>query len=810
MSAETRRLEEYRAKRDFGRTREPRDGNAPAGTGRFVIHEHSATRWHLDLRLERDGVLVSFALPNGLPDDPTANRKAVHTEDHPVEYLDFEGVIPEGQYGAGEMRVWDRGTYRCHSWQPKKIVVDLAGARLRGTFALFHVGPEEKDWLIHRMDQPATHRDPMPEHVVPMLARLSTLPRDDEGWAYEVKWDGVRAVGHFTPGRVRFESRTLNDITRQYPELRPLGRVLGTRTAVLDGEIVALDDRGAPSFELLQRRMHLTGEAEIRSRASSVPVTYMIFDLLYLDGELLLRHPYRERRALLESLSLAGPAWSVPASFEGEGEQFLEASRRQGLEGIVAKRVRSPYQPGKRTGDWLKVKNTARQEVVIGGWLPGKGRREGELGALLVGVFDDGRLRFTGKVGTGFDAATLADLRQRLGKLRRETSPFAGRQPAKGAIFVEPELVAEVEFTEWTSQGMLRHPSFRGLRTDKPPVEVVREHPEQADGDFADPVLEPLTLDDLLAGAEAQGDGRIEVEVDGRRLRLSNLDKVLWPKTGTTKAELIDYALRIAPVMLPQIKGHPLTLKRYPNGVDGPTFFEKRCPAHRPQWVQTEPVWSDRHHGMIDYCLVCDRPTLVWLANLAAIELHVNLSLAGAFDRPTMCMFDLDPGPGAGIVECCLVAQALQRMLERLGLESYAKTSGGKGLQVAVPLNHPDATFDETKGFARTVAELFEQELPDRVVARMDKSLRAGKVFIDWSQNDPYKSTICAYSPRGRPEPTVSTPVSSDEVERCAERGDPRMLRFTFGSVLERLDREGDLFGPVVSLVQQLPAGERG
>jgi bifunctional non-homologous end joining protein LigD len=807
MSTRSGRLEEYRAKRDFGHTPEPRQGDAPAGSGRFTIQEHSARRWHLDLRLERDGVLVSFALPNGLPDDPDENRKAVHTEDHPAEYLEFEGVIPEGQYGAGEMRVWDRGTYRCHSWQPQKIVVDLEGARVRGQFALFHVGPDEKDWLIHRMDRPQERRDPMPEHVVPMLARLSTLPSGDEGWAYEVKWDGVRAIGHFTPGRVRLESRTLNDLTRQYPELRPLGRMLGTRTAVLDGEIVALDDRGRPSFERLQRRMHLTGEGEIRSRAASIPVTYMIFDLLYLDGELLYGKPYRERRALLESLGLEGPAWSVPASFQGEGAQFLEASRAHGLEGIVAKRVASAYQPGKRTGDWLKIKNTARQEVVIGGWLPGKGRREGELGALLVGVYEGSRLRYAGRVGTGFDAATLADLRQRLEQLRRTTSPFAGRRPAKEAVFAEPDLVAEVEFSEWTSQGMLRHPSYRGLRTDKRPREVVREHPEQVDTDLAPPALEPLTLDDLLAHAEELGDGRLEVEVDGRRLRLSNLDKVLWPKTGTTKGELVDYVLRIAPVMLPHISGHPLTLKRYPDGVDGPKFFEKRCPAHRPQWVRTEPVWSDRHHGMIDYCLVCDRPALVWLANLAAIELHVNLHLAGAFERPVMCMFDLDPGPGAGMPECCRVALSLRGMLDRLGLQCYAKTSGSKGLQVAVPLNHPDATFVQTKGFARRVAELFEQEVPDLVVARMDKGARAGKVFIDWSQNDPYKSTICAYSARGRPEPTVSTPVSWDEVERCAESGDTRMLSFTMDAVLERVDRDGDLFGPVVSVVQQLPPG---
>jgi bifunctional non-homologous end joining protein LigD len=318
------------------------------------------------------------------------------------------------------------------------------------------------------------------------------------------------------------------------------------------------------------------------------------------------------------------------------------------------------------------------------------------------------------------------------------------------------------------------------------------------------PAVPPL--DGLIAAGRALGDGRVEVEVEGRRLRLSNLDKVLWPATGTTKRELIDYVMRVSPALLPHIRGRPLTLKRYPDGVEGVKFFEKRCPAHRPEWVQTEPIWSDRHGRMVDYCVVADLPTLVWLANLAAIELHVDLHVAGAFAHPTVLVLDLDPGPGTGIVECCRVAQLLRSTFDRLGLESHAKTSGSKGLQVYAPLNDGDATFDRTKDFARTLAQLFEREAPDLVVWRMTKTLREGKVLIDWSQNDPYKSTICAYSPRAKQLPTVSTPVTWDEVDACADAGDQDALRFAMDDVLQRVAAHGDLFARVATTRQSLPA----
>ena len=471
-------LGEYREKRSFDETPEPRGGRSAQSTGnRFVVQQHDARRLHWDLRLERDGVLVSWALPRGFPDTPDQNRLAVHTEDHPLEYLTFEDVIPAGQYGGGKMTVWDTGTYEAEKFTEDKVVLRFDGGRVRGRYALFQT--RNDDWLIHRMDEPDAGRDPMPEEIIPMAATLSKLPRDSNGWGYEIKWDGVRAIAYGEPGRLRLVSRTLRDITSQYPEVGALARDLGARHVVLDGEIVAFDADGRPSFQRLQPRMHVESESEIRRRRSDTPVTYVIFDLLYLDGRSLLDRPYEERRRELEALALGGPSWQVPAFQLGEGEAFLAASKKQGLEGIIAKRLGSAYQTGRRSLDWLKVKNVRRQEVVIGGWVAGQGRREGELGSLLVGYYEgdrpERRLRYAGKVGTGFDGPALRLLGERLEPLWTKNSPFTGRQPQKDAVFVEPKLVCEVEFSEWTGSGTLRHPSYQGLRDDKPATEVVRE-----------------------------------------------------------------------------------------------------------------------------------------------------------------------------------------------------------------------------------------------------------------------------------------------------------------------------------------------
>jgi bifunctional non-homologous end joining protein LigD len=428
---------------------------------------------------------------------------------------------------------------------------------------------------------------------------------------------------------------------------------------------------------------------------------------------------------------------------------------------------------------------------VIAGWLPGEGRRTDRIGALLMGVYDeDGALRYAGRVGTGFTDRTLDDLRARLAPLRRAESPFstAPKLP-RSAAFVDPELVAEIEFREWTGEGVMRAPSFKGLRDDKPAQAVVRE-----DRTGVDPATPEALFDDVAR----LPDGSLSVHVDGRALKISNWDKVLFPQTGFTKGDLIAYYARIAPAALPHLRDRPLTLKRYPNGVEAPYFYEKQSPSHRPEWVQTVRV------GGVDYTLCQDRPTLVWLANLADIELHTSLSLAADSQRPAMLVFDLDPGPPAGIVECCDVALVLRGMFAALGLESVIKTSGSKGMQMYVPLN-TDVSYVQTKPFARQVAELLEQRLPERVVSRMTKRLRGGKVLVDWSQNDDHKTTVTVYSVRARERPTVSTPVSWQEVQACRDAGDPEILSFDTDEALQRIARDGDLFAMLLSTTQALP-----
>jgi bifunctional non-homologous end joining protein LigD len=473
-------LGEYERKRDFDSTPEPapKKRGKKKGAPRFVVQEHSARRLHWDLRLEHEGVAVSWAVPNGIPADPSENRKAVHTEDHPLEYLEFEGEIPAGEYGAGTMRIWDRGTYEVHKWEAGKIVVSFAGGRLSGRYSLFRAGGEERDWMIHRIDPAAEQRDPFPEAIVPMLAKLSELPAKDDGWAVEVKWDGVRAIAYCRPGRLQLQSRNLNEITAQYPEVRRLSRQLGARDALLDGELVAFDEDGRPSFERLQQRIHQTSESVVRRRMKTHPVTYVIFDLLYLEGRNLTGEPYSRRRELLEGLELEGESWQTPGYSVDHARELLAASAEQKLEGIVLKRLDSRYAPGKRTGSWLKVKNLGRQELVIGGWQPGEGRRRNRLGSILIGYFDEGgQLQYAGKVGTGFSDRDLDDLMQRLAPLERKTNPFAGRKGPRQARYVEPELVAEIEFRELTAEGMVRHGSFKGLREDKPAGEVGIERP---------------------------------------------------------------------------------------------------------------------------------------------------------------------------------------------------------------------------------------------------------------------------------------------------------------------------------------------
>jgi bifunctional non-homologous end joining protein LigD len=646
-----------------------------------VIQQHDATRLHWDLRLEREGVLASWAIPNGLPRDPDSDRKAVRTEDHPLEYLSFEGEIPKGEYGAGTMEIWDSGTYEPEAWEERKVVIDLQGERVRGRYALFHAGAEEKDWMIHRIDPPADPDwEPIPDALVPMQASRGELPRAQRGFGYEIDWGGVRVLAYSEPGRLSLRDSNLDDVTARYPEVRRLNRQLGSHSAVLDGEICAFTPDGHPSAERLAQRIDAS-EEESRRRAKRVPVSYVIFDLLYLDGRLLLELPYRERRERLAELDLGGAAWQAPDYFRGDGRELLEASARLGVTGIVAKRLDSAYEPGSRSRAWIEV---------------------GRMGA----------------AGQG-----------------------------------EPE------------------------RDERP---------------------------EALVPARSRRARKLELEVAGRSLTVSNLGKLMYPDAGFSKADVIDYYARIAAVLLPHVRERPLTLKRYPDGVGGAYFFEKACPEHRPAWVATTPIWSERHQGEIDYCVVTEEATLIWLANLADLEIHPSLSRRDDPERPTSMVFDLDPGAPAGLLDACQVALWLRGLFDQLGLRAFAKVSGGKGIHLHVPLNG-EHTYDEVKPFARQIAETLEQRFGDRVIANMAKAKRAGRVLIDWGQNDRHKTTASVYSLRARDRPTVSVPLEWEELERaCAEESE-QSLRFEAAQALARVADRGDLFAPVLSLRQRLP-----
>jgi bifunctional non-homologous end joining protein LigD len=487
-------LASYRSKRDPGRTPEPvpADGPSKAGgkkkTGRkkgeaqpptFVIQEHHASSLHWDFRLEHDGVLASWALPKGLPVSPDQNHLAVQVEDHPLEYGSFSGTIPEGEYGGGTVSIWDRGTYELEKWRPDEVMVVLHGGRAQGRYVLFPT--RGKNWMIHRMDPAPEGFEPLPAKMSPMLAVADRLPPDDNEWAYEFKWDGMRVLVWVDGGRIRLVSRNDNDVTRSFPELRGLGESLGSHQALLDGEVVVFGPEGRPSFSRLQHRIHTGSPSAVKRLEAEHPASLVIFDLLHLDGASLLTHTYEDRRAALEALQLGSPSWAVTPSFtDVTGDEILSASVDAGMEGVVAKRRSGPYRPGRRSRDWIKVKNLRTQEVVIGGHTRGTGARSADFGALLLGVPSGGKgkLTFVGKVGTGFSERDRRDLLADLTRLDRSTSPFDTSLPAalvRGTTWVSPKLVGEVRFSEWTPDGHLRHPVWRGLRPDKSTGDVRRE-----------------------------------------------------------------------------------------------------------------------------------------------------------------------------------------------------------------------------------------------------------------------------------------------------------------------------------------------
>ena len=891
-------LEVYRSKRDFGKTPEPA-GEAPGGEGRrFTVQKHRATALHYDFRLEIGGVLVSWAVPKGPTLDPDEKRLAMRTEDHPIEYLDFEGVIPRGEYGAGDVIVWDWGT-----WEPEEtrapaaslkkgeLKFRLRGERLQGRFTIVRTSgrhgedDERERWLLlHKRDEaavagwdaadhptsvksgrtndevqadaparwdgraPAAEAEidlsaaraaPMPDFVEPMRATLATGPFSDPAWLYEVKWDGYRVEAVIRGREVRLWTRNRQDAARYFPTLAEAGGWIEADEAIVDGEVIAVDEQGRPDFSLLQdvtglRGLHGQGSHGDRPRASAeervaIPIVYQAFDLLHLDGRSLLGVPLEDRKRLLRSVLREHPMVRYGSHVVTDGEAFVEAARQQELEGVVAKLRRSPYEPGRRSKSWLKIKLRREQEVVVAGWLEGRGSHR-DLGSLIVAVHEGDRLRHAGQVGSGIDTKTRRELRARLDELARGDAPLDPVPRLRGAHWVEPRIVIRVEFAEWTTDGLLRQAAFKGFEIGKAASAVRRERPvdtaraasaaERAVPDAASRhesaraarasagkrAAAPAATNDLdtaltaLDAIPKEGMWKFA----GRELRVTNLDKVLFPPRGNepplTKRDLLRYHASVAAVLVPYLAGRGTTVQRFPNGVAAKGFWQKDLPGHAPPWVGR---WTYHHHeeGPKDYVVVEEPATLAWLAQEGAVELHPWTSRTDAPDKPTFALIDIDPGESTTFEEVLVLARLFRTALEHLGVRAAPKVTGKRGVQIWIPIERR-YSFDETRDWVEGVSRAVGQTVPDLVSWEWAKTARRGRARLDFTQNAINKTLVAPYSPRPSPGAPVSAPIRWEELD------DPELApdRWTIRTLPARLAEVGDLFAPALGPGQRLPA----
>jgi bifunctional non-homologous end joining protein LigD len=764
-------LGEYRRKRDPKQTPEPFSGPGPAaGAPIFVIQRHDARRLHYDLRLEEDGALASWAVPKGVPLEPGDRALAVHVEDHPLEYATFEGEIPAGQYGAGTVEVWDTGTYELLERKKNgQRTFALHGRRLEGSWSLIpaQLDGKEQNWLlIRRSDDGAA---PSGRTYRPMLATPELRVPHGDDWRFEVKFDGYRALAYVHGGDCRLVSRNGNDLTERFAQVaREVVNATKSPNAVLDGEVTRVDENGRASFSELQQ--------------GSGALVYFVFDLLELDGEPLVDEPLLERKARLKEL-LDGRNRVVNYSdhFE-DGDALFDVAQERGLEGVIAKRASSTYKEGKRTRDWLKVKTENNDEFVVAGYTRGEGRRADSFGSLVLAVNEGGELRYVGNVGTGFNEKEIQRLLGLLRPLHRDTTPFSTvpKMPRvrRGDVqWVEPKLVAQVRYGEWTHDGHLRHPAYLGLREDKDPAEVTRPGP----------------ADEVSTGVVRRGK---------RELQLSNLDKPFWPDEGISKGDLLRYYEQIAPVLLPHVAHRPFTMRRYPDGAYGKAFFQKDAPSHMPDWInrfraQVSTRDKERTRKWIEFPVVDDELGLLWMVNMGCIDMNTWYSRVDRPDRPDFVLFDLDPTPEVPWAQTMQVAQILKQLLDSLGLESFPKTSGGKGFHVLVPIERR-ATYEDTRSFSEIVAGAIARAHPKLATTEWSKARRRG-VLIDANQNGEGKTIASAYSVRPRPGAPVSTPLRWDEVNEELDPG-----RYTMTAVLERVQQLGDLHAGMLTTKQSL------
>jgi bifunctional non-homologous end joining protein LigD len=772
-------LREYERKRDRKKTPEPFSGKRKGKQPTFVVQRHDARRLHYDFRLERNGALASWAVPKGIPLEVGERHLAVHVEDHPLDYGSFEGEIPKGQYGAGTVEIWDSGTYELvEEKRDGGLTVRLHGKKLEGLWTLVpaHLDGKEQNWLLLRkQDDGAAPARPRRKYAA-MLATLSDpkrMPRGD-GWEFEIKWDGYRIVSRVAGGEAELRTRKDQDYTDRFGNVaKELVKALKTPDCVVDGEVCALDEEGRPSFSAMQQ-----GKA-------GTPIVYYVFDLLEVDGEPVVDLALSERRRRLRKL-LDGRNRTVQFS-EGfaDGPALYEAAQERRLEGIMGKRLDSKYLPGKRSRDWLKFKTHGEQEFVVVGYTKGKGRREWSFGSLVLAANGPEGLEWVGNVGTGFDDDEQERLLKKLRPLERKTSPFP--KPPKmprirkgDIVWVEPKLVAEASFAEFTHDGRLRAPVYLGLRDDKDASEVRRE------------TAEPIP----------------EVIRKGKRvLRLSNLDKPFWPDEGITKGDLLAFYRDVAPGLVPHIRDRPFTMKRYPDGWQGKFFFQKDAPAGIPDWIPTVEIEvstreKPRQRRKIQAPLVNDELALLWMVNMGCIDLNTWYSRVDKLDRPDFVLFDLDPSPDVGFGETVQVALLVKETLDTLGLESFPKTSGADGIHVLVPIARRH-TYDDTRQFAEIVAGALASTHRGLVTTEWSKSKRKG-VLIDANQNGEGKTIASVYSVRPKEGAPVSTPLRWEEVDESLDPG-----AFTMEVVRRRVAEHGDLYEGVLTTKQSLSAALR-
>jgi bifunctional non-homologous end joining protein LigD len=768
-----RKLAEYERKRSRNKTPEPFTARSarPKGGPIFVVQRHDARSLHYDFRLEMNGALASWAVPKGVPLEPGEQHLAVHVEDHPLDYARFEGEIPKGEYGAGTVEIWDNGTYELLEQKRNGgLTVRLHGKRLRGTYALVpaHLSGDPKNWLILRkrdedVEAPSASRS----EYAPMLATLTEDVPRGAGWSFEVKWDGYRALAYVRGSETTLVSRNRNNLTSRFASVASaISRATKSPDCVLDGEVCALDENGRSSFSAMQQGKPGT------------PIVYYAFDVLEVDGEPLVELPLVERRKRLEQLlDKRNRVVRLSEAFD-DGKALYEAAKQQRLEGIMAKRLESRYVPGRRSRDWLKVKTHGEQEFVIAGYTKGTGRRASTFGSLVLGYYRGNELVYAGNVGTGFNAKEIDRLLEKLRPIRRTPPPFreAPKMPKvrKGdVVWVEPKLVCEVEFVEWTHDGRLRAPAYKGLREDKAAEEVRREEP---------------TADRITKGK--------------RELKLSNLDKVFFPKEGITKGDLIEYYRAIAPVLLPHLEQRPFTMVRWPDGIEAGRFFQKDAPSHMPDWIPTYRALvstreSPRRRKWVNFPLVDDELALLWMVNMGCIDMNAWYSRVDKPDRPDFVLFDLDPSPDVGFAETVQVALLVKQALDAFGLVGFPKTSSAEGMHVIVPVERR-YTYDDTRQFAEIVAGAIARTNRGLATTEWTKSKRRG-VLIDANQNGEGKTIASVYSVRPRPGAPVSTPLRWSEVN---EKLDP--LAFTMEAVRNRVRKHGDLFEGVLRTKQRL------